>query len=462
MARTRTTDLPVEIRPARRPTDASALLLAWVLAVMLIPANLVLKPLGAAGTPAQIVGLVAAAWWLAAQLSRSRATLRPAQPVRTAMGVFVVAMMAAYVAGVTRPIDGLEISSADRGLLLVLSWWGLVMLAGDGFASRDRLDTVLRTLVVTAGFAGALGILQFFTGRAFVDLVSIPGLSPNTTLTSVYARNGFARAAGMSTHPIEFGVLMVMVLPLALHVALQPSDRSRIARWWPVAAIGGAVPITMSRSALLGLVVVLAALLPSWPVRRRWAAIGIVVAGFGAVYVAIPGLLGTMIRLFTGISEDDSAKSRTDSYDLAWQFISQHPWFGRGPSTFLPSYRILDNQYLGLTIEAGVVGVGAFVALLGTALLVAYRLSKRLALADDRSLARALFACVAAAALAFVTFDAFGFPQVSGVLFFALGCVSALRRLTLTRDATPPQPTSSATEPEAAPDQAPAGVGGTR
>jgi len=429
---------------------------------MLIPANLVLKPLGAAGTPAQIVGLAAAAWWLAVQLSRSRATLRPAQPVRTAMALFVVAMMAAYVAGTTRPIDGLEVSSADRGLLLVLSWWGLVMLAGDGFASRDRLDRVLRALVTTAGFAGALGILQFFTGRAFVDLISIPGLSSNTTLNSVYARNGFARAAGMSTHPIEFGVLMIMVLPIALHFALQPSDRSRLARWWPVVAIGGAVPITMSRSALLGLVVVLAALLPSWPVRRRWFTLVTVVAGFGVVYVAIPGLLGTMIRLFTGISEDDSAKSRTDSYDLAWQFISQHPWFGRGPSTFLPSYRILDNQYLGLTIEAGIFGVGAFVVLLGTALLVAYRLSKRLALADDRSLARALFACVAAAALAFVTFDAFGFPQVAGVLFFALGCVSALRRLTLTRDATSLPAAASAAAPGAAADTAPIAAGGAR
>ncbi|WP_448631435.1 O-antigen ligase family protein [Cellulomonas soli] len=155
-----------------------------------------------------------------------------------------------------------------------------------------------------------------------------------------------------------------------------------------------------------------------------------VVAGFGAVYVAIPGMLGTMLRLFTGISQDDSALSRTDSYDLALQFIERSPVFGRGFSTFLPSYRILDNQYLGLLIEAGVVGTLAFLALLVTALVVAFRLSSALPETVDRSLARALAACIAAAGLALATFDAFGFPQVAGVLFFAIGCVTALRRLT--------------------------------
>ncbi|WP_449386431.1 O-antigen ligase family protein [Cellulomonas soli] len=415
---------------ARRSVDAGMLLLAWVLTVMLVPANLVFKPLGAAGTPAQILGLAAGAWWLAVQLDRSRTTLRPAQPVRTAMAVFVAAMMASYVAAAVRPIDALEVSSADRGMLLVLSWWGLVMLAGDGFAHRGRLDRVLRALVGASGIAGALGVLQFFTEKAYVDLIVIPGLSANTTLNSVYGRNGFARAAGTSTHPIEFGVVMVMVLPIALHYALSDSHRSRFARWAPVVAIGAAVPITMSRSALLGLVVVLAVLLPSWPVRRRWWAMAAVVAGFGAVYVAIPGMLGTMLRLFTGISQDDSALSRTDSYDLALQFIERSPVFGRGFSTFLPSYRILDNQYLGLLIEAGVVGTLAFLALLVTALVVAFRLSSALPETVDRSLARALAACIAAAGLALATFDAFGFPQVAGVLFFAIGCVTALRRLT--------------------------------
>ena len=83
-----------------------------------------------------------------------------------------------------------------------------------------------------------------------------------------------------------------------------------------------------------------------------------------------------MLKLFTGISQDDSARSRTDSYALAFDFIQQRPFFGRGFSTFLPTYRIIDNQYLGLLIETGVVGLLAFISLLVTALVVAGRLSR--------------------------------------------------------------------------------------
>ena len=185
----------------------------------------------------------------------------------------------------------------------------------------------------------------------------------------------------------------------------------------------------MSRSAFLGLAVVLAILLPSWPRSRRVVALMAVGAGLAAVYVMLPGVLGTMLRLFTGISEDGSARSRTDSYALAFEFIRQHPVFGRGLSTFLPSYRILDNQYLGLLIEAGIVGLVAFLALLVTALVVALRLSRTLPDPSDRSLARSLMATIACAALSCVTFDAFGFPQVSGMLFFAIGAIGALIRL---------------------------------
>lgn len=412
----------------RRASDAGFLLMIWVILLLIVPANLVVGPLGAAGSPAQIVGLLALCWWLAFQLDKSQSSIAPAQPVRTAMLIFVAAVLASYVAAATRPIEAIELSAADRGLLIVLSWLGIVLLTSDGLTSRRRLDALLRLLVGAAAFAAVLGVAQFVTERSFVDQIQIPGLSPNTALTSVYDRNGFARAAGTSTHPIEFGVLLSMALPLALHYALADTSRSRLRRWLPIVAIGIAIPITLSRSTLLGLVVVLAVVLPTWPaVRRRWAYAWI---GFGglAVYVAVPGLLGTMGRLFTGIGEDNSAQSRVDSYEVALAYVMQNPIFGRGFSTFLPRNRILDNQYLGLLIETGVAGFVAFVALLVTGIVVATRTRRLSTLTEDRSLATALTATIGAAALACATFDSFGFPQVSGLLFVALGCITALSR----------------------------------
>jgi hypothetical protein len=406
--------------------DASWLLSGYVLVLLLIPANLTISALGAVGTPALLLGLAALIWWVGAQMNRSIASLSPPQSVRRAMLGFTLAVLVSYVVATMRPIDGLELNSADRGLLLIASWLGVVLLASDGLTTTSRIERPLRVLVIVGGIIATIGILQFFTGKAIVDVIQIPGLTPNTSLTSIYGRNGFNRAAGTSTHPIEFGVVLSMILPLALHFAFSDTHRNRFVRWFPVAAIAFAVPITISRSALVGVVVALAILMPVWPKRRRRMSYVVIAGIIVAVYVAIPGMLGTLTRLFTGISDDGSAASRTDSYALAWEFIKRSPVFGRGLGTFLPQYRILDNQYLGLLIEVGIVGTAAILTLFIVAILTGFATRKMSSDPVIRGLAQALAAMVAAGACSFATFDAFGFPQASSLVFFGVGFIGAL------------------------------------
>lgn len=417
------------IRPLA--VDAVVVLTVYIALLMCIPANLTVRPLGAAGTPAQLIGLVAGAWWLGVQLDRSRSNRAPSEPIRLAMTIFVICVLISYLVATTRALDPLELSAADRGVLQIGSWLGILLLVSDGIPSARRLDVLLRRLVMAGGFVASLGIAQFITGQAIIDRISIPGLSPNTVLTSVYDRNGFARTASTATHPIEFGVLLAIILPLALHFAFRDVERNAVARWYPVVVIAVAVPMTVSRSSLLAVAVVMAILMPTWDRPRRRKAY---VAIFGlllVVYVAIPGMLGTLTRLFTGISDDGSALSRTDSYAIAFQFVERSPVFGRGLSTFLPGYRILDDQYLGFVIELGVVGLLSFLALMLTGICVARRVRRSLRTLDpDRAdLAHALCAGIAACAISFATFDAFGFPIVAGLTFFLLGAVGALNRL---------------------------------
>ncbi|MFE6965605.1 O-antigen ligase family protein [Agromyces sp. NPDC057679] len=393
---------------------------------MLIPSNLTIPALGAVGPPATVLGLIGLVWWLVAQLNRTSATLAPAQPVRRAMLYFAVAVLVSFVAATTRPIEAIELSAADRGLILIASLFGIMLLASDGLIGVRRMESPLRLLVFLGGVVAVVGILQFATGAPIVDLIQIPGLTPNTDLTSIYDRDGFNRAAGTSIHPLEFGVLLAMILPLALHFAILDTHRSRVLRWFPVAAIALAIPITVSRSAVLAVVIALAVVLPTWPRGRRRIAYAVIVSLLGFVYVAIPGMLGTLTRLFTGIAADGSARSRTDSYVLAWEFIERSPLFGRGFGTFLPRYRILDNQYLGLLIEIGVIGTVAFIGLLVVAMWSAVSCRRASVDPRTRSLAQSLLALAAAAACGYATFDAFAFSQVTSVLFLALGVIGAL------------------------------------
>ena len=115
-----------------------------------------------------------------------------------------------------------------------------------------------------------------------------------------------------------------------------------------------------------------------------------------AVYLSVPGVLGTITSLFTGASEDPSIASRTGSYDIAYSFFLNNPILGRGFGTFLPKYWILDNGYLGLLIEGGIAGLLGLLVLIASAAYSA-RKARRLSVDEfDRELAQAVLASVCA------------------------------------------------------------------
>ena len=439
------TDVPAR-GPARRGIDAVTVLSGYIVLLMAVPAQLVFAPLGGAGSPAQVLGLGALVWWASTRLLPQRSGTGRARQLRRALLLFAAAVLLSYVAANIRPLDAVESRAADRGLLILGSWCGLLLLTTDGVATRDRLDNLLRRLTLGGGLLASLGILQSFTGLAFTNYIHVPGLSANSAYGVVMNSRGFARPAGTALHPIEFGVVLTMILPLALHYALEMPTGGIVRRWFPVAAIALAVPISISRSAILGAVVVLVMLMPTWPSRRRRTAYVSLVGLFAVVYVTVPGLLGTLKGLFGGISSDSSALSRTGSYQLAGQFIARAPVTGRGFSTFLPSYRILDNQYLGILIELGVVGLAAVLLLFLSGVLTARAVRQDSRDPVTRQLAQSVAASIAAGCLSFALFDAFSFPMVSGLMFLMLGLAGALREL----DGAPRVCQRGMTEPEQA------------
>jgi polysaccharide biosynthesis protein PslJ len=423
--------------PAGLKYDAVTLFTVYIVLLIAIPSRLVFSPLGAAGTPAQILGMLMLLWWGTSWLSRTHGFTDPVIPIRRAMLLFAMAVLASYLAAVTRPIEAVELRSADRAILSLCGWVAIVVIAADRIPSRARLDTLLRRLVTAGGWLATLGLLQFITGRQLTNFIQIPGLSPNASLTGVLARDGFARPAGTALHPIEFGVVLTMVLPLALHYAFVDKHRSVLRRWSPVAAIAFAVPISISRSAILAAVVALIFLFPTWPRKTRRNAYATIFVLLCSVYVLVPGLLGTFRNLFFGLQNDSSALSRTDSYALAWEFITRAPFFGRGIGTFLPSYRTLDNGYLGAIIETGFVGLTCLLVLFLSGVIGGRQIRRRSSDPVTRQLGQSLSASMAAGACSYATFDGLGFPMVTGLVFLILGCTAALYRLQVLSGPTP-------------------------
>jgi O-antigen ligase len=141
-------------------------------------------------------------------------------------------------------------------------------------------------------------------------------------------------------------------------------------------------------------------------------------------------LIGTIRGLFLHAGTDTSVTSRTADYRVAFQLIGQRPLLGRGAGTFIPTrYRFLDNQILMTTIESGVVGLVALVALLVGGAALAHRVGKFASDPETKHLGYVLLGAFIVAALTSFTFDSLSFPIFAIVLFLLLGIAGAMWRL---------------------------------
>lgn len=407
--------------------DAVSVLTIFLFFLFAIPANLVLGPLGAAGRPGLVFGAICGWWWFHDRLLPESRVARSVQPVRTLGLLFLGSMLASYGAAFARPIDGLEASAANRGALAFIGLIGVLLLAVDGIADRERLDTFLRRLSIAGAGLALIGLLQFL-GIDVSGAFDLPLFIDHGGFQEVQTRSGLRRVAGTAAHPIEFGVVLALVFPIAVHYAMY-ARRFRTAAWLPVLLIAMAIPMAVSRSGTLALAVTFGAMWLSWPNRRRMVAVGVAVVLAGAMRFVIPGLLGTIKSLFTNLGNDDSVAGRTSDYEMVGRFLADSPFVGRGVGTLLPDrYILLDNQYLGTLIEMGIVGTVVLIGLFVVGFFCA-RGARRGADDETRSLGQALAGSVLAAAVTAGTFDLLGFTMVAGLTMVLVGCSGALWRL---------------------------------
>lgn len=426
----------------QRGGDVLPVLLVYVFLLYGIPSELVIAPLGAAGTPAQVVGMLMFAWWAFSQLL-PKITRQQITAVHWLLLIFATAIASSYVTGMSRPVFSiLEVNSADRGILSLLSWCGVILVIADGIATRDRLRSLLRAIAVGAVFIAVLGCLQFFFGLDLARYIKVPGLSVNSNFGELFDRSGYRRVSGTTSHPIEFGVVLSAALPLVIHFArFAPTRRQAVAWWCGALVVAGALPLSVARSAIIGGTIAILYLFHTWPAKLRLRALIVGVAGTLVMSVVVPGLLGTIRGLFLNAGSDPSTQGRTADYGPVFAYFSESPLLGRGFGTFIPGvYRTLDNAYLGLVVEAGLLGVTTFLALLVGAVIVAGQVRRQSADETTRDLAQCLKAGIVVVAVDAATFDALGFAACVGTLMLLVGAVAALRRSSpavgATRDAS--------------------------
>ncbi|WP_259404839.1 O-antigen ligase [Microbispora sp. H10830] len=413
---------------ARRRADGATLAALFALSLLIIPARLVLRGLPLSLTPANILSLLAGMCWLCAQFTTTLGVAKGRTPVRTALFCYVVALTATYGVASYGYLPSDELKLSDHALVLVMASVGIALAVCDGVRTPERLDFLLKTMVTGGAVIAVIGALQFMADFDLTQYLALPGLRFASEGGAVDMRDSMRRVAATTGHPIEFGVLCSMLLPLAVHYGFR-GGRGAL-RWWLCAAlIGMGLLFSVSRSAVLGVGVVGIILILGWPVRRKVQALIVTAVFLVVAKLTFPGLLNTLYGLFANAGTDSSVQYRTHDYDVAATEVARHLWLGRGIGTwYAPKYQVFDNQYILTAVESGAVGVAVFVALFFCGIYSAVRARRLSVDPAPRDLGLTLAACLVVPLVGSATFDLLSFATVTGVAFLLIGASGALLR----------------------------------
>lgn len=422
MSRARISELPLWRDPLLVPY-------VFVVLAIALPGRLLLEPLGALGYPATIIAAAAPLVYLLGRLLPGYLA-DGFQPVRVALLVFGLVALIAYAVGLTKALSGAETTASLRAMINHAGYVGLGLIVLDGVRDRRHLDRLLTFVVLGGCLLAVFGIVQFVTGANPDTYITIPGLTLQAADITTQ-RSYFDRVQGTALHPIEFGVVLMVILPIALHYALHgvtgPPSRWR---WVPVVLILVAAPMSVSRSSILGLLAGVGFVAVTWTWRMRLKALfaGLVLAV--AMRAAFPGLLGTLRGMFTFAGEDPSVEGRTDDYPLIMEFFEKDPWLGRGLGTLIPTeHFFVDNEYLGTLVNSGLLGLISLIALFVVVISVGRGVYHHARDPGARSLGQALAGAALVSMVTWVTYDGLGFRVNAGHAFILFGAVGALWRL---------------------------------
>jgi polysaccharide biosynthesis protein PslJ len=353
-------------------------------------------------------------------------------PVLAILGVMLLSMVA-NLPRVTAPGITSEVVKTST---FFLSFFLVMWFVSSVVVRRQLLYRLVKVLVGAGTFAALATIYESRTGYNIFS--HIPMLHMDEA-PETFIRGAGLRAYGSGQHPIATGAAFVMLLPLAIFLYKLTSRR-----WWALAAVAlllGAL-VTQSRTAVVMAIVELIAFAFVRP-RETRRILPLLLPLLLVVHVVSPGIIGSLKNSFAPsgglVAYEEGGAGTEGSGRLADLGPGLHEWqrqplFGQGFGTRITGAEnpkanapILDDQWLGVLLEVGLAGFCAFVWLFVRSIRKLNRFARR-----DRTAHGWLLVGIAASltgyAIGMATFDAFGFIQVTFLVFILLGLGAAALR----------------------------------
>jgi O-Antigen ligase len=421
-------------------------LFAWRMLVALIVWVILFIPMKVYSLPATLpfklemyrllVALIAAGWLLSL-LADPRVRFRRT-PVDGPILLFVFAVLGSVIVNRSR-VNTLE-SEVVKRLLFFASFLVVVYLFVSVIKRFSDVDFIVRALVGGGAVVAALAIVERNTGyNAFNHLHSVmPFLHLHASnIPTIPSRGGRLRVYASAQHPIALGAALALLVPLAIYRATCFHKR----RWWlatGLLVLGALSTGSRTATVMFAVIAVVYIWLRGSYVKRFWPAL---LPALIAIHFVTPGALGTIRQSFFPkgglVAQQQNAsvgsgRLSTLGPALHSEFVP-NPLLGEGYGTRVtvpddvvpvPNAPILDDEWLGILLETGILGAGALAWMF-------IRFVRRLA-PDAKSdlsprgwLLVAIIASVSSFAVGMLFYDAFSFIQVTFLAFILIGLGSS-------------------------------------
>lgn len=284
------------------------------------------------------------------------------------------------LASVSQSID---LKSSLKEILKWLEMLLVYLIAQRLVTDRRRTDLLLVSLLVA-------GIAESLVG--FSQLLHIGN--------GLFHAAGVVRPAGTFDQPNPYAGFLNMSLPLAIALLLVDAPEHRRLARWSVVLVGVAVFAALSRGGWLAILAALGVMI--WLAHPRWRGAVGWVAGLGgtvlllSVVGALPFGWGEKIASDFAVANIDLANPTPANWSVAerlahqlagWNMFADHPILGVGIGNYGAQYSAYQvapvwiyslghahNYFINIAAEAGIPGLGAFLFLYGSGLLLALNL----------------------------------------------------------------------------------------
>lgn len=422
--------------------DWNVLLFALLAVIMFVPIRRYALPipLPFALEPYRVIIVGMIIGIVVAVSANPRFTWRPvvfAWPI----GLFLASQIVSVLVNSVELTETMLVDASITNILQLVLLTAVFFLVRQLLDGEDRVHRVLLFITWAGIVVGFFAVFERLSGvNVFLELDNfLPLQSLRDAGESV--RAGGQRSYASSQHPIALAVALCLVIPIAVYLARYAGwPRNEVSRrilyGLGIVAMVGGILVTVSRTGIvvLGVMVLLTMLL----VPR--VGILLVSIGFPAVVLVgavqprlIESTLLSLLNVDTLIGSQFSnpgfrGQGRLADLAPAFEQVAEAPLLGQGVGHRIvvgefANSNILDNQWLGTLLDAGVFGVAALAAflLVPAGMLLRYAFDRSM---EPRRthLAFALALSVIGYGVAMFFYDAFSFMQT----FLILGVLLAV------------------------------------